>query len=167
MSNTIEDFLNYFKPNKQKENFDITDNIKKVLNLINVSLENKQIKLYFNTKENLEAYGLADEFVQVILAIINNAIQAMEDKKNKKLNIEVFKQDDKIIIEVSDSGGGIPKKIKEKIFEPYFTTKHQSQGTGLGLYISKMIIENSMNGELKVMNTKYGAKFTIVLRGQK
>ena len=165
MSNTIEDFLNYFKPNKQKENFNITENIKKVLNLTNVSLENKQIKLYLNTKENLEAYGFADEFVQVVLAIINNAIQAMEDKEEKKLNIDVFKEAEKVFIEVSDSGGGIPENIIKKIFEPYFTTKHQFQGTGLGLYISKMIIENSMNGELNVMNTNKGARFTIVLGG--
>jgi signal transduction histidine kinase/ABC-type nitrate/sulfonate/bicarbonate transport system substrate-binding protein len=162
MSNTIEDFLNYFKPKKQKENFNISDNVKKALSLLYVSLENKQINITFENGVDVIAYGYADEFIQVILTIINNAVQALENQKDKKIRIKIHTKDEFVYVEIIDNGDGVPENIKEKIFEPYFTTK--DEGIGLGLYIAKMIIERSMKGKLIMQNIDNGAKFTIILK---
>ena len=108
-------------------------------------------------------HGLKSEFQQVILNIITNAKDALlqNNIKNPTIKINIDKENKTITI--SDNAGGIPKDIIDRVFEPYFTTKEQGKGTGIGLYMSKMIIEENMQGTLEVSNTNRGAKFSIIL----
>jgi C4-dicarboxylate-specific signal transduction histidine kinase len=103
------------------------------------------------------------ELIQVFINILNNAKDVLIEKQidEKWIKIEISKKDELAIVTIEDNAGGIKKEILAKIFEPYFTTKHQSQGTGLGLHMSHKIISESCSGKLFVTNTQYGAKFTI------
>ena len=164
MSQTIEDFLSFFKPSKTKKEFTLIDIIDNSVLIIEQLLSKNNIRLKIDMKDNLNIHGFKDEFIQVILAIITNSIQAFKNQDNKFIAIDAIKNDTNIIINIRDNAGGIPKEILHKVFEPYFTTKHKSQGTGLGLYMSKMICENNMNGILSVSNIQNGVKFTINLK---
>ena len=105
------------------------------------------------------------ELEQVIINIINNSKDILLEKEveNPWVKLELIEEKDKVIITIEDNGGGIPESVLPKIFNPYFTTKHQSQGTGLGLHMSYKIITESLNGKLYVKNAKEGAKFFIEL----
>ncbi|NOR58685.1 MAG: transporter substrate-binding domain-containing protein, partial [Sulfurimonas sp.] len=161
MSQTVEDFLSYFSPNKDKETFVLLDVVKKAIFIINQTIYKAEVDVFIDIDKHLTIYGYKEEYMQVIISIIINAIQALEEKDVKEIYFHAFKQNEKTVLEISDTGGGIPKDLIDRVFEPYFTTKHQLQGTGLGLYIAKMIIESSMKGSIKVTNTASGAKFII------
>ena len=164
MSTTIDDFRNFFKTDKIKEEFNINDAIDNTLTLIESGLENHNIQIdIINIDKNLNIIGYKNELEQVFLNIINNAKDALVDNKidNSKIEIRVFLVKKFISIEICDNAGGIPKNIINRVFEPYFTTKEQGKGTGIGLYMSKMIIENNMDGILSVKNNKKGACFTM------
>ena len=166
MSTTIDDFRNFFKTDKLKKEFNIKKAIYEVLNLLDGSLKNKNIIIdTSNIDENIMLLGYKNELEQVLLNIINNAKDALVEYniKNPKIDIEVSEEKGNINIKIYDNAGGIPKDIISKIFEPYFTTKEQGKGTGIGLYMSKMIIENNMDGELSVENSEDGVVFTIQL----
>jgi len=168
MSNTIDDFRSFFRKDKEKVEFDIKEAIEKTLNLQKAQLKNHNIEVLAELKP-IKIKGYKNEFMQVILNIISNAKDAIEEKRKKignfqgKIKIKTRKNNDKIFIEIEDNGGGIPKEIKERIFEPYFTTKEEGKGTGMGLYMVKEIIER-MNGKIEVENTSEGAKFIITLK---
>ncbi len=163
MSNTIDDFRNFFKVNKEKEIFEVRESIEQIISIFKVQLANHNISLNFNGK-NFSVDGFKSEFQQVILNIINNAKDAIlenrGDKDGGEINILV---DEKGEISITDNGGGVPDKYLNRIFEPYFTTKEDNKGTGVGLYMSKMIIEDNMGGEISVKNWSEGAIFTIKL----
>ncbi len=174
MSQTIIDFQNFFKPDKKYEYFNVLETIKYSLSIIEGSLKRADILVTIDAKEDIIVRGFQNEFSQVIINILNNAKDALKkrDIKRRKIDILVYvenscflygetKSDKNAVIEIKDNGGGIRENIIDKIFEPYFTTKHTSQGTGLGLYMSKMIIEQSMKGLLEVKNADEGAVFTI------
>lgn len=165
LSHTIEDFSNFFKPNKNKEEFFIQDRVEQSLELVNASLNFHYIHVEkeYNCREKV--YGFANEFAQAVLNILNNAKDVLVQKKieNPTIIIRVFKKGRYGYLEVEDNGGGIKEEIMSKIFDPYFTTKHQSQGTGIGLYMSKIIIEQNIEGKLEVRNGKYGAIFSIAV----
>ncbi len=165
MSNTIEDFSNFFNPKKTKESFNIKELLLNTQKLLSVSLENKQISLEIKSDEKIEINSYKSELMQVILAIINNAKDAYISKsiEDKKITISLYQDEKHIFIDILDHAGGVDEKIIDKIYEPYFTTKHKSLGTGLGLYIANTIITGSLNGELLVQNVDNGAKFTIKL----
>ena len=163
MSQTIYDFLSYFNPNKTKENFAILEAVEKATFIIQQTILKNNIKVSIDINKEFRTYGFREEYIQVLISIITNSIQALNGKEQKKIYIKAFKNNDKITLEIVDTAGGISSEILDRVFEPYFTTKHQSQGTGLGLYIAKMIIENSMDGTLSVKNTKKGAKFIITV----
>jgi len=160
MSKTIDDFRNFFRVEKDKKEFDIYKATQNVVDMLLAQLKEHNIEMIFKGRE-FYFFGFESEYQQVILNIVNNAKDAMLDNKiqNSKINIEV----DNGIITIEDNGGGIPQDILDRIFEPYFTTKEQGKGTGIGLYMSKMIIEKNMGGKLSVLNGKYGAKFIIDL----
>ncbi|MBP6714644.1 MAG: transporter substrate-binding domain-containing protein [Aliarcobacter sp.] len=172
LSNTIDDFRNFFNNDKEVVLFDINIPIEKVLYLISTKLKNRNITIVKNCKETFVT-GLENEFIQVILNIINNSINAFEDKNNthKFIFIDAYKENNKVMIKIKDNAGGIKENIIDRVFEPYFTTKHKSQGTGIGLYMSLEIINKHMNGNLTVSNEEFtyksikgtGAQFTIEL----
>ncbi len=162
MSQTIEDFLSFFNPSKEKEKFNLKDTIDKAIHIIQNLITRNNINLHINITQNLNIEGYKDQYIQVIISILSNAIYELVDKKDyKEITIIGYKENDITILEIADNAGGISTDIIHRVFEPYFTTKEQSKGTGLGLYISKMIIENSMDGTLEVVNTSIGAKFII------
>ena len=163
MSQTVEDFLTYFRPNKIKEDFSIKEAVDKALLIIGNTLYKNEIETKVTVNENDKIFGLKDEYVQVLISIISNAIHAFKDQDTKIIKIDSQKVDDKVVLTIEDNAGGIKESHLLKIFEPYFTTKHKSVGTGLGLYISKNIITNSMDGDINVHNTNDGAKFTIII----
>jgi len=175
LSSTIESFQNFLKEDKIVENFSIEPTVKKTLAIISANLVSNNITIIKNYKQQIKVNGIQNELVQVFLNIINNATDILKTFKDKDIEkyiiIDVDKLDDeKGIISIQDSAGGIPDNIINKIFEPYFTTKHQSQGTGLGLYMTHQIV-TKMGGTITVSNQKFkynnkefvGAKFDIVL----
>lgn len=166
MSQTIDDFRNFFQPNRHSEKFAISTAVGNTLDMLRSSLENNMIQVTQDIDESVYTEGFSSEFSQVLLNIINNARDALIEynSDNRKLDIRVYKDEKYSYIEVTDNAGGIKQKIIEKIFDPYFTTKDEGKGTGIGLYMSKTIIENSMGGSLSVQNGQNGAKFTIQLK---
>ena len=166
MSKTIDDFRNFFKPNKIKEDFNISQTIQNTIELIEASYHNNNITLQTRLDTNITTVGYPNEFSQVILNILSNAKDALREKKqeHKIVMISTFLKENHAFVTIEDNAGGIPEKIINKIFDPYFTTKDEGQGTGIGLYMSKTIIENNMNGEISVQNNKEGARFTIKLK---
>jgi len=161
LSATIDDFRNFFKDNKAKERTTLQAMLKSTLNIVEVSLENAKISVDVTIKSSAEIETYINEVKQVILNIIKNAEDVLLDKEiaDPKITIEI----DKNQLTIADNAGGIPDDIIEKIFEPYFSTKMQKDGTGLGLYMSKTIIEEHCGGKLSVKNNAKGAVFTICL----
>jgi len=173
LSNTIDDFRNFFNHDKEISSFDINLPIDKVLYLVSSKLKNRHIKIIKNTRE-INISGLANEFIQVLLNIINNSLDAFEEHKQQKdkfIFIDVHKEENNLVLKIKDNAGGIKEEIINRIFEPYFTTKHKSQGTGIGLYMSMEIIKKHMHGTISVSNKDYthdnikckGAQFKIEL----
>ncbi|BAK73934.1 sensor histidine kinase [Arcobacter sp. L] len=167
MSNTIDDFRNFYKPDKKKEDFYVSDACKKAINIIDATLENLGINLILDIKDDKKIFGYPTEFSQVILNIISNAKDVLIEKniKNPKIEINIESKGILSIITIKDNAGGIEEKNLEQIFDPYYSTKDSSKGTGLGLYISKLIIERNMGGDLSVSNDSDGAVFKIVVAG--
>ena len=165
LTQTIDDFRNFTKEDKNIEQINSKKIITRVISILNANIINLQIKLDINLEDNCIFTGLSGEISQVILNIINNSIDILkyQERDDKKITISTYKQNDEIIIKIQDNAGGIPEDILHKIFEPYFTTKHQSQGTGIGLYMSKNIIEQHHNGIITASNDKNGAIFTIII----
>ncbi len=159
MSKTIDDFTSFFKKDKQKQKFFVRDVIEDTLKLLESRI--KDVEIVKNYQDRVFIEGYKTEFSQVILNIINNAIDALNERKVAKKKIFVFISKEKI--EIGDNAGGISDEIIDKIFEPYFTTKFQSQGTGIGLYMSKVIINKHFGTNLEVYNSKNGAVFKIAL----
>ncbi len=174
MSKTIDDFRNFFAIHKEKEHFFAHEVLNEAISIIKVQLDDLTIKLLIDDRDGkTKIYGHKNELIQVILNLLNNAKDAIVFKSNK--NKEVFYGEILITIEdledgvticIKDNAGGVPISIIEKIFEPYFTTKFKSKGTGIGLYMSKMIIERGMQGTLTVSNDKDGAIFEIFIVGE-
>ncbi len=168
MSNTIEDFKNFFSPHKDREYFGVVSTLKETLELVEFFCKDEHIDIKLIAKEEVRVYGYSNEFSQVILNLLNNArdnFKHREIKKERKIIIKVekkLKPEPFVMISFVDNGGGIDEHIIDRIFEPYFTTKHKSTGTGIGLYMSKQIIEKQMNGLVTVKNitSKLGTQKT-------
>ncbi len=165
MSETINNFNNFFRIDKQKEIYSIMEVISISLNICHNILNKHNIKIDTNTNEDIKYNGYKGELSQVIIALIKNASDAIAKNKieNPKIDIRAKSIDNKIIIDIQDNANGIDEDIIDNIFDPYFTTKFKSEGTGIGLYMSKVIIEKNMNGKLSVSNNSNGAIFRIEL----
>jgi len=163
LSSTIDDFRDFFKSNKNKNKTNFNNILKSVLDIVSISLEQKGISVNINIISEDEFITFENEVKQVLLNLIKNAEDALLEKKidNKQINIEINNNN----LVLSDNAGGIPLDIIEKIFDPYFSTKTKKDGTGLGLYMSKIIIKEHCNGNLEVKNNNLGAEFTITLGG--
>jgi signal transduction histidine kinase len=156
LSKTIDDFRNFFKPNKKKESFYIKDTIEKSLYLVNSRIKRNNVKIIKDIK-HINLINLESELIQIFLNIFNNAIDALELNKidNKHIIVSAYNNEESLFIEIKDNAGGIPKKILHRVLEPYFTTKHKAQGTGIGLYMSNEIVSKHLNGEMIVSNCSF------------
>ena len=171
LSTTIDDFRDFFRPNKEKEQFKIKETLNKTCNLISSQFKNNSIEVHKNI-EDIEVYGFHNELLQVLINIFKNAKDELVklDIDKRLIFIDVQKDKSEVTIKIKDNAGGIPEKIIDKVFDSYFTTKNDKEGTGIGLYMSKQIITN-MSGTITVQNVSYefednkykGAEFTIVL----
>ncbi|WP_458700956.1 cache domain-containing protein [Sulfurospirillum sp. 1307] len=166
MSKTIDDFREFFMPKRDKKEFYILDTVQSVMNIIGTTIKNKNIKVNINIPKEIKTFGHKSEFEQVLLNIITNSKHALVSEKveDALIDISLHVDDSFLYLQIKDNAGGIKVEPTEKIFEPYFTTKEESGGTGIGLYMSKLIVEKSMGGILNVKNGKNGAIFTIRLK---
>lgn len=171
LSETIDDFRDFFRTDKEEAPFYVDIAIKKSLKLLSSSFHNREIQV-FNHAQELEIIGYERDLLQVFLNLLNNAKDALQNISTKRyIFIEAYINKDTYIITVKDNAGGVKEKILDRIFEPYFTTKHKSIGTGIGLYMSQEIIHRHMKGSITVQNDEYtyenehykGALFTITL----
>ena len=165
LSKTIDDFRGFFSPNKKKTHTTYDDIIHSVLGIMDISLKNKNITLIQELSCHHTLYTYPGEIKQVILNLISNAKEAFEGSAidNPTITIRTYAKNEQCHLEVIDNAGGISPKIISQIFEPYFSTKQAKDGTGLGLYMSKVIIEEHCDGALNVKNTQEGSLFSIVL----
>lgn len=164
MSDTIDDFRNFFAKDKQEEVFKISDQISSAINIINSALKQHEIKLEIIVQKNSVIKGFKNEYSQVLINILSNAKDILVNRniKNPKIMLKILEKENNSIVQITDNAGGITCDPIQRIFEPFFTHE-KKDGTGVGLFMSKLIIENNMNGRLFVENTKYGAKFTITV----
>ncbi|MCP4970427.1 MAG: transporter substrate-binding domain-containing protein [Arcobacter sp.] len=165
LSSTIDDFRNFFKRDKEKVTFDLELLILKSINIIKTSIEYNNISIITKFNPNIIIYSYSTEIQQVILNILKNAEDVLIEKKQdfKKIEISTYINSNNAIIKINDNGGGINTSNIKKIFDPYFSTKVNKDGTGLGLYMSKIIINEHCNGKLTVLNELKGTSFVIEL----
>jgi len=163
MSTTIDDFRNFFKPNKHAEQFNIKTLLISTIGLLDAQFKNHNIEIHINCEEDLNIKGFQGEFSQVIINLLNNAKDTLLERESKTptVNISAHRIPNGINVTVQDNAGGISAEIINKIYDPYFTTKDEGKGTGIGLYMSKMIVENNMQGKLYAFNDNEGANFVI------
>lgn len=174
MSKTIDDFGDFQRSGIPHEAFDAGRAISDVLSLLSGLLATHSIEVDFGRKPDADPpvmiMGCRNEFKQAIFNLLKNAYDAILECRNQgrlhcqgRISIEITRSTDGVVITVSDNGGGIPVEIEDRIFDPYFSTKEQGKGKGVGLYMSKLIIENSMKGCLYANNLQDGALFTVEL----
>jgi signal transduction histidine kinase len=179
MSDTIEGFRNFFRPEKEVERFVVCDMLRDAVQLVSAQFANSGITLRVIdcSAEPIEISGYQNEFKQVVLNLASNGRDAILDRRlrsqqagrkpdmNDEITLSVSSAGTKVLIEVRDTGCGMPPEIAERVFEPYFTTKPEGKGTGIGLYMSRLIIEESMRGHLDFKSGPDGTVFTIELNG--
>jgi len=165
LSLTIDDFRDFFKPTKETIKTDFISLVESALKIIETSLDNHGVRVVKDFNSNRTFYSYSNELKQVILNLIKNAEDIMLDNrvKNPIIIISIYDEEDSAVLEIEDNGGGVPEEIFDKIFDPYFSTKDNKNGTGLGLYMSKTIIEEHCKGSLSVKNGDKGAVFKIML----
>lgn len=158
LSNTINDFRNFIKNDRKKQNFHMIQMIEKSLSIANASMAKHYIKVILNAQEDRLCNGFESEILQSLLNILNNAkdilVKNVEDEEKRFIFIDTKIVDNNIMIQIKDNAGGVPENIIDKLFEPYFTTKGEDDGTGLGLYMCKQIVEDSL-GSVAVVNEEY------------
>ena len=155
LSDTIEDFRNFFRTDKEETLFSVKDIFEKVFKLTDAQFKNLEI-IFIKEINDFKLFGFENEFVQALINILNNAKDALENmEKPRLIFISTKKDNDKLIIKITDNAGGINEDIIDKVCEPYFTTKHQAKGTGIGLYMTEEIIVNHMNGSFNINNCEF------------
>ncbi len=165
LSHTIDDFRHFFKPAKEKEVFSLRESVDTVLQLMEGSFAHLEIDVAVSDRYNCRVKGYKGEFEQVLLNILNNSKDAFELHKTPRPEIKILIEcdDTAVRMEIADNAGGAEPEVLEKVFEPYFTTKFKAEGTGIGLYMSKMIIEKYSNGRISMHNHGEGVKTVISL----
>ena len=165
LSKTIDDFRNFFRPDKEKEEVNLEEVMTEAQKIIGKTLEHANITLSIKDKNGYKVKTYSRELLQVFINLLKNSKEALIEHREKDRHIDVMISDDadNVITTVCDNGGGIDEAIIDKIFDPYFSTKDEKTGTGLGLYMSKTIIEKHLHGMLEVSNTKEGACFKIAI----
>lgn len=163
MSTTINDFRNFFNPDKTQAPFSAHQQIIQAVDLVGAAFKNNNITISVEVESDLLLFGYPNEYSQVLLNLLSNAKDAILDNRIPAgcIRIKLSEQDGKGLVTISDNGGGIPEGVITKIFEPYFSTK--KMGTGIGLYMSKMIIERNMGGSLNARNIEGGCEFSVTV----
>ena len=167
MSKTIDDFMGFFRPDTEAVNFVVNEVITRTISLFEKNFKYEKIDIVIDAKEDLKITGYPNGYGQALLNILMNARDALIEKNipDGRITVCVFAEGGKAVVTITDNAGGIAEGIIEKVFDPYFTTKGPDKGTGVGLYMSKAIIEKNMGGRLTVRNTKAGAEFKIEICG--
>jgi signal transduction histidine kinase len=167
LTHTIDDFRNFYKPNREQKMLTINEPIQKSLTIIEAAIKASGIEIVtlYESKKHLALYD--SELMQVFLNILKNAQDNFKEKEiqNGQIIIKTWDTEEGVSLSISDNGGGIPEEIIDKIFDPYFSTKSEKNGTGLGLYMSKTIIEEHHRGRLYVKNREDGVEFSIEIQG--
>jgi signal transduction histidine kinase len=167
MSKTIDDFRDFFRPNKEMNRFSVKSVCEDALGIIGGSLRHNTIKVISTYEDEGVVEGFPNEFSQVVLNVLSNAQYELEKRRpvgEREIHISLSCRHGIIELVLADNAGGISDELLGKIFDPYFTTKEQGEGTGIGLYMSKMIIEKNMDGKLYARNTAEGAEFVITMQ---
>jgi len=165
MSQTVDSFSYFFHPQKKRERFNIAEAIQDVFTLMAAGFERSGIILALSSHEPCMADGSKKEFIQAVLSILYNAKECFMHRSvaQPKIWVDITCNATEITVTIRDNGGGIPEAFVNKIFNLYFTTKRNGHGTGLGLYIAKLLIEKGMQGTITAGNWEQGASFTIYL----
>ena len=165
LSNVVKDFQNFYQPTIKPKNVPIDQVVQKAIHLISALLSTKEITLKTELQTNKKIITYPNELLQAILNILKNSVDALVANRiqNPTIEIKLYEQYEEFILEISDNALGIPQEIMDKIFNPYFSTKGEKIGTGLGLYVTKSIIQNRCHGSISVTNGIYGANFVIKL----
>jgi len=174
LSQTIDDFKNFIQGDSVPVQFNLKNTLHEFLNIVDSSIKKHEIQISTNIQEDIQLYSFPNELIQCFINIFNNSKDALAESKNTKnryLFISLTRDNKNAVLQFKDNAKGIPENIINNIFEPYFTTKHKSQGTGLGLHMTYNLIVNAMNGDIKVSNIEYnyndelqkGACFTITI----
>jgi two-component system, chemotaxis family, CheB/CheR fusion protein len=163
LSQTIDDFRDFSAPDKEKSLFKVERVVSKTVSLLQENFKVLGIELDIDIDERLQINGYANEFGQVLLNIFMNAKDAFRAKETSdaRVSIRARQEGKRVVLTIADNAGGIEEEIIDKIFDPYFTTKELGKGTGVGLFMSKTIIEKNMGGRLSVRNVEGGAEFRI------
>jgi PAS domain S-box-containing protein len=163
MSRTIDDFRNFFRKDKDRSTFPVSKTVHRAIEFVSSAMSNRNIKVKFEDNDNVTASGYQNEYAQVLLNILSNASEACVERciEAPCITIRISSENGRSVVCISDNCGGIADEIMPKIFDPYFTTRSPDKGTGIGLYMSKVIIEQNMNGRLTASNTGSGVEFRI------
>ncbi len=166
MSQTLEDFTYYLTPSANKELFCVNQSMKTAIKLLSHDLQKNRITVEFHAQNAYNCMGQKNELTQVFIAILNNARDALlkeEEVQNKKITVTLTEVEQQIHITIQDNGKGIASELLDKVFDPYFTTAHKTQGKGLALYMAKVLIIERFNGDITVRNSS-GALFEITIK---
>ena len=169
LSNTIDDFQNFFKPKKDKELFKIKDMVTTTYSLLQPLFDKNQIKFNIDIDSEITYFGYKNELSQVLLSILNNSKDALIENttSNRFINISLSQSKNNLLINIEDNAKGVNEAILGNIFDPYFSTKNTKNGTGLGLYMSKIIINEHFKGNISANNRNDGLEIVIKIPKQK
>jgi signal transduction histidine kinase len=164
LSQTIDDFRNFYNTSNKQNTFNLTNTVEQAIEVLSPAIKHADVTVAFSSDIQSEIVSFESELIQVIMNIIKNSIDVLKIKdQNRKIHVRVYQDERSAYILIEDNGGGIEEKIMQRIFEPYFSTKKEKNGMGLGLYMSQLIINEHCKGELNVHNSSLGAVFTIEL----
>ncbi len=163
MSTTIDDFRNFFRPDREAEEFEVSQSVSHALSVIEATMKNSNIEITTTLEAGLRAFGYSSQFAQVVLNILTNSREAIQHHKIQggKIEMHLGKDDHMSVLTIQDNGGGIPAEVLSRVFDPYFTTEYKTWDKGLSLYIAKAIIEKDLRGSLDVRNNDSGLELTI------
>ena len=163
MSQTIETFRDFVNPNKEKKAFELVEIVQRSLQFFETSFLN--VNIIFEHDRQYILHGIENELIQVLISIFSNSLEVFKQRNVQMpfIKINIVDEESIIFVYIEDNGGGIDENILEQIFDPYFTTKYKSGGSGMGLYICRMIITNSFNGNISATNSYIGAKFILTI----
>jgi len=174
LSETINDFRNFIKGDRKIKNYDLSTTINNFLHIVESSIKKGNLNIILYLNDTIKINGYPNELIQCLINIFNNAKDAIEEVKQAKplIFITTISENNTIKISIKDNAGGIPENIISKIYDPYFTTKHKSQGTGLGLHMTYKLIDEGMHGKIEAHNVEFqyenelyrGAEFVITLK---